>query len=672
VLAALEATGTPLVPAETRVRARLMLVYHPTLLARPPSRELRIDADVLGVVMHHPPRDAAGKPQFDLGAVRDIVRDLGHADPVLLPVGPNVRRSLQADGWDAITWDRDWHNLIDPEAWPEAQRKDETNSLVIGRHTRPDPLKWPSAEERCLVYPPDPALCFRMLGVDETLRDATRPWPANWIALPFSHAGVASFLTGLDAYAYYHHRDWIEAFGYNVLEALTVGLPTVLPRSFEPLFGEAALYAAPEEAHALYTRLREDPALRARQGELARRLAAERFGFDREADRVAALAGRAPPASRRSPPIPTPRPDTVLVITSNGVGVGHLARQIAIARAQPFDIETVFFSLSKAAGFAAAEGFMTEYRSFHTAVGVGQEPWNRWLAAELREALAFYRPAAVVFDGNVPYGGMLAAFEDRPEMSRVWVRRGMWRDASPAVASRADQFHLVLAPGELCRHADAGRDGGGDDPFVERLPPVLMLPPAARFGRRMARRLLAVPEDGEIALLQLGAGTNFDMTLARDIALDRLLRDPDRHVVEVVSPLAPGNGRPRDDRHHVRTIFPAVRYLRAFDFAVSAAGYNSFHEVISGCLPCLFTPNAAPEMDLQEGRARYAAHAGWSLHAAAGDPYGIAVELEALIDPERREAMRAACAAISAAWDGAEVAAQRIALMARQTPVARS
>jgi hypothetical protein len=670
VLAALAETETPVVPVETRVRARLALVCHPTLLEKPPSREIRVDSDLIGLVMHHPPRDAAGREQFDLGAAREIIRDLGHAEPILLPVGPNVRRGLEAEGLGSATWDRDWHNLIDVEAWPEARRSQDRDHLTIGRHARPDPAKWPSAEECRLVYPDDPALCFRMLGVDEKLREARCPWPAGWVSLPFAHAGVAEFLSGLDAYAYYHDRAWIEAFGYNVLEALAVGLPTVLPPSFMPLFDEAALYAAPADAHALYSRLREDPALRSGQGQLARRLAAERFGLDREGKRVAALLAGAGPSPRHRRPIPASRPDTVLVITSNGVGIGHVARQIAIARAQPFDIETVFFSLSKAAIFAAEAGFMTEYRPFHTAVGVAAEVWNRWLAMELREALALYRPAAAVFDGNVPYGGMLAAFEDRPDMSRIWVRRGMWRDANPSIAARAEQFQLVLSPGELCRHADPGRDGG-DDPFVERLPPVLHLPPSARFGRQMARKLLELPETGEIALIQLGAGANFDMTLARDLALDRLLRDPHRHVVELVSPLARQPGAPRCERHHLRTIFPALRYQRAFDFAVSATGYNSFHEVISGALPCLFTPNTAPEMDLQESRARYAAHAGWALHASARDPYGIALELEALVDPARREAMAAACGAIPARWDGAEVAARLITLAARQMPVAR-
>ena len=117
-------------------------------------------------------------------------------------------------------------------------------------------------------------------GVDARLSEQLAPWPANWTFQPFGHGGISEFLTGLDVYSYYHGRRWIEAFGYNVLEALASGLPTVLPPSFAPLFGEAALYAEPAEAHGLYDRLSGDPAARAAQGALARRLAAERFGLD--------------------------------------------------------------------------------------------------------------------------------------------------------------------------------------------------------------------------------------------------------------------------------------------------------------------------------------------------------------------------------------------------------
>jgi UDP:flavonoid glycosyltransferase YjiC (YdhE family) len=48
--------------------------------------------------------------------------------------------------------------------------------------------------------------------------------------------------------------------------------------------------------------------------------------------------------------------------------------------------------------------------------------------------------------------------------------------------------------------------------------------------------------------------------------------------------------RARTDVHIVRE-FPLSRRFRAFDLAVSASGYNSFHELLRFGIPTLFIPN---------------------------------------------------------------------------------
>jgi predicted glycosyltransferase len=54
-------------------------------------------------------------------------------------------------------------------------------------------------------------------------------------------------------------------------------------------------------------------------------------------------------------------------------------------------------------------------------------------------------------------------------------------------------------------------------------------------------------------------------------------------------------------------VFPISRYFRALDFAVAAAGYNSFHELVGFGVPTAFVPNPSMPLDDQPARARWAA-----------------------------------------------------------------
>ena len=125
-------------------------------------------------------------------------------------------------------------------------------------------------------------------------------------------------------------------------------------------------------------------------------------------------------------------------------------------------------------------------------------------------------------------------------------------------------------------------------------------------------------------------------------------------------------------RHRLVSVFPFATYLQAFDFAVSACGYNSYHENISAALPTLFVPNTAPEMDLQETRADYAARCGWGLSAGPNDRYGLVFALRQMMEsPEQRDGMRARMQAIGHEFNGAEVAARAIEFAARTVPSER-
>ena len=55
--------------------------------------------------------------------------------------------------------------------------------------------------------------------------------------------------------------------------------------------------------------------------------------------------------------------------------------------------------------------------------------------------------------------------------------------------------------------------------------------------------------------------------------------------------------------------YPIARLYPAFDFVISAAGYNSYHELISFQIPAAFFPVRKPTDD-QGARARFAEEAG--------------------------------------------------------------
>ena len=180
--------------------------------------------------------------------------------------------------------------------------------------------------------------------------------------------------------------------------------------------------------------------------------------------------------------------------------------------------------------------------------------------------------------------------------------------------------------------------------------------------REAARAALDLPASGLCALVQLGSGNNYDYAAARARVRQLLLAVPDVTPVEIASPIAAQPLVPADGVRHL-AVYPLGRYLAAFDLAVSAAGYNGFHELLLGQVPTLFVPNEHPIMDDQGARARWAERRGLAFAAAADDPYAIGRKLALLLDPDRRAALQDGMARLNPA-NGAVEAARIVTEMA--------
>ena len=635
----LDAGRADLVDAEAVVEAGLALVHHPQVLTHLPRGRLRLQAEQHLLVAHHPPFDADGQPFYDWQRIDHHAAALFGRPITWAPVGPLVRRQLRDLGLAGGLWPEDWHNVLDPAAWM-IERAPIGDTLVVGRHSRPDLLKWPATrEEALLVYPTTPEFEVRVLGTDPAIARFLAPVPENWRLLPFGSMDVRAFLGSLDAYLFYHHPRWVEAFGRTLLEAMATGLPVVLPRHFRELFRDAAIYADPLEAVDVLHRLRDDPTRRQEQGDAARQIVAERFSSARHVERLRAIVG-APAAVPRSRPR---RLRTVLFFTSNGVGLGHVTRALAIAKRCPPELEPVFVTLSQSAGLIEDAGFSVEYLPFHAYLGADTNRWNHYLANELAEIARYHDPRVILFDGNTPYSGLVRAMHGADRAWAVWVRRGFWRAGSGAAAlERESAFDAVVEPEDLADIVDQGPTTRHLGRTV-RVPPVRLLDGAELLSREEARHELELPPDGPCFLVQLGAGNNFDFGPVQERVLERLGEVPGATVAVLASPISHGP-MPAEDAPRILRVFPSSRYLRAFDGVVSAVGYNSFHELILAGAPTLFVPNEHPMMDDQAARAEHAQRMGWSLALRAGDVYGLDEQVDRLLDPDECQAMRRAMA----------------------------
>ena len=292
--ALIDGGATERIDPDMKIEVDLVLLHHPTIMSNRITRPLGFEAKRLVLVLHHPMVDRLGKVQYDLGRVVSNCNSAFWLPVLLAPVSAVVRDSLPRrlpEGSELLA--ENWDNLIDLDDWPLRPERPPATPIVIGRHARPDKQKWPSrAADALRAYPADGSrYSIRMLGGDTFLQEAYGPLPANWELLPFAWTGVAEFLQGLDFYVYYHSDSWSEAFGRTILEALAVGLVTILPPHFQPLFGDAAIYAAPRDVEQVIAKFVADPEAFAAQSARARAFVVEHHAADLFPQRIARLFG---------------------------------------------------------------------------------------------------------------------------------------------------------------------------------------------------------------------------------------------------------------------------------------------------------------------------------------------------------------------------------------------
>jgi UDP:flavonoid glycosyltransferase YjiC (YdhE family) len=347
----------------------------------------------------------------------------------------------------------------------------------------------------------------------------------------------------------------------------------------------------------------------------------------------------------------------VLFVTSNGTGLGHLTRGMAMARRFGAGLEPVFLTLSAAAPVVDRMGFHVEYFPSHSAAAAeAPRRWDRRLRARLELLLDELEPSALVFDGAHPYDALIATLRAHrgTSMRTVWCRRPMWRPGLGAEAIYwSDEFDRVLEPGELAESEDAGLtvERRGE---AERIAPIVFLDRPELLTREEACAELGLDPDRPHALVALGQGPEVDAAVAG--SLERLAADPEVQVAALESSLSPELHVP-EEVVHLRGTYPMSRFFGAFDLAVAAAGYNAFHELLAHGVPALFVPMPR-QIDDQPARARWAQEQGVGRGIGSPEDPALEARLGELLDPAVRERIRGNLADLppaTGAEDGARI-----------------
>ena len=348
---------------------------------------------------------------------------------------------------------------------------------------------------------------------------------------------------------------------------------------------------------------------------------------------------------------------TIILATSNGIGMGHLTRASAVAsELKDFANPIIISMASGVVEVPKIADVNFEYVPGRDRKWMGRFEWDKYLRDRIVALIDETDAKIVSFDGVVPYPGIIGIKSIRPKVKLVWVRRGFWQKTSQRhlLNLQSKMMDLIITPGDFGQSYDKGPTAGRSDSTVVK--PISIYNRQTSLDKVAARNLLGLDQTRPVVLVQLGIG-EADLNAKMTAALKGLITWPDLQVVLTKEPvtstgenLAPAGLDIKVIRH-----FPLANVLNAFDAAICAAGYNSVHEELSANIPTLFIPNTRGT-DNQAERARWAADNKVALTVDQSNLDQITNMVSKLSDSKLRQELAKNCANLPQVTGATEVA----------------
>jgi|LakMenEpi03Aug12_release.lakeMendotaPanAssembly.Ray.scaffolds.fasta_scaffold15204_9 UDP:flavonoid glycosyltransferase YjiC (YdhE family) len=355
---------------------------------------------------------------------------------------------------------------------------------------------------------------------------------------------------------------------------------------------------------------------------------------------------------------------TIILATSNGVGMGHLARASAIALELKEIANPIIVSM--AGGVAEVPSFVgvrCEYIPGRDRGWMPRKLWDAYLRDRLLALIEETDAQVLSFDGVVPYPGVIGAKLRKSNLALVWVRRGLWQKKPQGLALGLQSMMMdaIIEPGDFARVYDHGPTKDRKDAVVTSA--VSLYQKETALDRDEARKALGIDLDRPAVLVQLGTGDS-DVNEKMTAALEGLIGWKDLQVVLTKKPIDANGNSLVPEGLEIKQVryFPLAKVLHAFDAAICATGYNGVHELLPALVPTVFVSNIRGTDD-QEARAQWCHDLGYALRADQADLTNITETVKLLQDPEERARLHRMCKKLPEA-NGAKEAAQILYEMA--------
>ncbi len=336
----------------------------------------------------------------------------------------------------------------------------------------------------------------------------------------------------------------------------------------------------------------------------------------------------------------------ILFYAVNGLGLGHVTRLLAIARAvkrrQPA-AEILFITSSEADGVIFREGFAAvklPSKTIRETCGLRKGTYLRMAQSVTWNTIASFDPDVLVVD-TYPSG----SFEElipvlRWRQRNVFVFREQRRETfqSELLAATLPLYDLLIVPHDAVEQV-------GDLPEPHKalaVGPILIRERSELLDRLRARVALGLPVGiADKALLfygSFGGGGDPQATRALELTARAVGSLGNAHLVVGAGPLLRALPPAQPGVTVLAGRYPMLDVLPAFDCAIVAAGYNTVHELMFAGVASTLIPFGRV-LDDQERRARDLAAAGACLLCEPLTDTSLAESVGRLADDETRRAI---------------------------------